>query len=257
MKKNIWLLSTGMLITILLCSVRNKFTTIYLIGDSTVCDQDIKRYPVTGWGTPFADYFNNEVVVKNHAKGGRSTRTFLEENRWQPIVNALNPGDYVMIQFGHNDEAKEPQYAARYTSVPDYKRNLNKFIHETRAKGAFPILITPVSRRSFKAGIAQPTHQDYTAAVLALGEEQAVPVVDLDAKSREQYQLLGESKSKWLFMELDSAEHPIYPLGRHDNTHFNDYGARVMAEIVLKEIKSLKLPLANSIVKGNKARTVR
>jgi lysophospholipase L1-like esterase len=232
-------------------AARPSMTKIYLIGDSTVCDQDIKRYPVTGWGTPFANYFIKAVKVDNRAKGGRSTRTFLEENRWQPIVDSLRPGDYVIMQFGHNDEAREPQYAARYTAIPDYKKNLVKFITESRAKQAYPILVTPVSRRVFKAQQAQETHTGYTAAVFEVGKQYQVPVIDLDKKSRELYQQMGETKSKLLFMELDSAEHPVYPLGRHDNTHFNDYGARIMAEMVLNEIQSQHLPLAQLIVNGN------
>ena len=235
------------ILSILLLSHREKSMTVFLIGDSTVCDQDIKRYPVTGWGTPFADYFNENVKIENHARGGRSTRTFIEENRWKPIVERLKPEDYVFIQFGHNDEAKEPQYAARYTPVPDYKKNLIGFITDARSKGALPVLVTPVSRRVFKKGIAQETHAEYSAAVLEVGEEYQVPVIDLDKKSRLLYNQMGEVKSKWLFMELDSAEHPIYPLGRHDNTHFNDYGARLIAEIVLRDIKSLDLPLASKI----------
>lgn len=230
--------------------------TIYLIGDSTVCDQPIDRYPVTGWGTPFANYFDSSVKVDNRAKGGRSSRTFLEENRWQPIVDSLKHGDHVFIQFGHNDEAKEPQYAARYTPVPDYKKNLIKFITETRKKNAVPILVTPVSRRVFKKDIAQETHTEYTAAVFEIGKQFNVPVIDLDKKSRDLYQQMGERDSKLLFMELDSAEHPIYPMGRHDNTHFNDYGARIMAQYVLNDVKTQKLPLSERITKGKNTSTV-
>jgi len=251
-RKNRTYLLLSMCIFMLLTAAKDPVITVYLIGDSTVCDQDIKRYPVTGWGTPFADYLMNNVQVKNHAKGGRSTRTFIEENRWQPVADSLKAGDYVLVQFGHNDEAKEPQYAARYTSVPDYKRNLIRFINETRAKNAYPILVTPVSRRVFKLGKAQETHVAYTAAVIELGKEFQVPVIDLDRKSRLLYDQLGELKSKRLFMELDSAEHPIYPLGRSDNTHFNDYGARIIAEIVLNEIKVQQLPLANHVVNSHK-----
>jgi len=233
--------------------LKNK---VYLIGDSTVCDQPIDRYPVTGWGTPFANYFDKTITVDNRARGGRSSRTFLEENRWQPIVDSLKPGDFVLMQFGHNDEAKEPEYAARYTSVPDYKKNLTKFINETRSKQAFPILVTPVSRRVFKGGQAQETHAEYTAAVFEVGKQLNVPVIDLDKKSRELYQQMGEEDSKLLFMELDSAEHPIYPKGRHDNTHFTDYGARIMAQFVLNDIKAQHLPLADRIVNGTNASTV-
>jgi len=206
---------------------------------------------------PFANYFDKTVTIDNRAKGGRSTRTFLAENRWQPIADSLKAGDYVFIQFGHNDEAKEPQYADRYTPLPDYKVNLIKFITETEAKKAVPVLITPVSRRNFdKDGNAKETHIEYTKAVFEVGAQYHVPVIDLDKKSREMYQQMGAIKSKILFMELDSAEHPNYPVGRHDNTHFNEYGARKLAEIVLNDMKAQHLPLADRIVKGQNAATV-
>lgn len=237
---------------LLICGYKFKDTgktTIYLIGDSTMCTQPLARYPVTGWGTPFANYFSNDIRIDNRAKGGRSTRTFLGENRWQPIADSLKKGDYVFIQFGHNDEAKEPQYAARYTSVDQYIINLTKFISESRAHQAIPVLVTPVSRRVFdKKGSAQETHKEYTSAVFYVGRQLNVPVIDLDKSSRELYQQLGEQYSKVLFMELDSAEHPIYPKGQHDNTHFNDYGARRIAELVLKDIKNLQIPIYDKIV---------
>lgn len=228
-----------------------------MIGDSTMCDYPIRQRPVTGWGMPFANYFDNTVTVDNRARGGRSTRTFLSEKRWQPIADSLNEGDYVFIQFGHNDEAKEPQYADRYTPVPDYKTNLIQFITETRAKHATPVLVTPVSRRNFdKDGNAKETHVEYTKAVFEIGEQYKVPVIDLDKQSREMYQKMGPTDAKLLFMELDSAEHPNYPVGRHDNTHFNEFGARKMAEIVLNEIKAQHLELADRIVKGQNKSTV-
>jgi len=228
---------------------------VYLIGDSTMCLYTAKQFPINGWGMPFANYFDKDVTIDNRARGGRSTRTFLAENRWQPIADSLKAGDYVLMQFGHNDEGPPPQYADRYTPVPDYKVNLIKFITETRAKNAIPILITPVSRRNFdKDGNAKETHIPYTKAVFEIGEEYKVPVIDLDKISREYYQQLGPVRSKLLFMELDSAEHPNYPLGRHDNTHFNEYGARKMAQIVLAELKAQHIPLADHIVVGaNKA----
>src|SRR3954453_23452871 len=97
---------------------------IWMIGDSTMCLYEPSRGPITGWGMPFANYLDSTVIVNNRARGGRSTRTFIEEKRWQAVSDSINEGDWVLIQFGHNDEAKEPQYAARYTSVPDYKTNL-------------------------------------------------------------------------------------------------------------------------------------
>lgn len=98
---------------------QKKKIKMYMIGDSTMCQYDIKRVPLTGWGIPFKNYFDSCVVIDNRAGGGTSTRTSISENRWQPIVENLNEGDYVLIQFGHNDEAKEKKYKNRYMPVPE------------------------------------------------------------------------------------------------------------------------------------------
>ena len=129
-----------------------KHVTIWMIGDSTMCQYDSSRFPLTGWGMPFAEYFDSSVTIENKARGGRSTRTFISENRWQPIVDNLKAGDYVFIQFGHNDEAKN--YPDRYTTPEDYKTNLIKFVAESREKKAIPVLITPVSRLKFDGATA-------------------------------------------------------------------------------------------------------
>ncbi len=199
---------------------------------------------------PFVYFFDSSVVIDNRVRGGRSTRTFLSENRWQPITDSLQEGDYVFMQFGHNDEAKEPQYAARYTPVPDYKTNLVKFITETRAKKATPVIVTPVTRMKFdKDGRQQETHIEYTAACYEIATQYNVPLIDLDKKSRELLQQFGADNAKVLFMQLDPGEHPNYPEGQKDNTHFNEFGARKIAELVLSGIKDLHLELADRIVK--------
>src|SRR5690242_2002161 len=120
----------------ILCSFsfQQKKITVYLIGDSTIAIKEKKAYPETGWGMPFVNFFDSTVVVDNRAKNGRSTRTFISENRWQPIVDQLKEGDYVIIQFGHNDESKEK--TDRYTTPDEYKKNLVKFIEETQSKKA-------------------------------------------------------------------------------------------------------------------------
>ena len=229
---------------------QKKRIKVYLIGDSTMCDYDLKRAPLTGWGMPFKNYFDSSVVIDNRAKGGRSTRTFISENRWQPVTDSLNEGDYVLIQFGHNDEAKEEKYKDRYTPVPDYKNNLIKFITETRAKKAIPVLITPVSRLRFdKAGKQEETHAEYTAACYEVAKQYNVPLIDLDKKSRELFQQLGPENAKLLFMQLEPGENPSYPDGQKDNTHFNAYGARRIAELVLQLIQELHLELADRITK--------
>lgn len=135
--------------------------------------------------------------------------------------------------------------------MPDYKSNLIKFINEARAKKTTPVLITPVTRMRFdKAGNIQETHKDYTAAVIETGLKYNVPVIDLDRMSRELLQEMGPEHSRLLFMQLDSLAHPNYPHGQKDNTHFNEYGARRMAELVLSAIKELNLELSRHIIEA-------
>lgn len=230
-------------------SDKKKKIKIWMIGDSTMCNYESNRAPLTGWGMPFVYFFDSTVTIDNRARGGRSTRTFISEGRWQPIADSMQEGDYVLIQFGHNDEAKEERYKDRYTPVPDYKTNLIKFITETRSKKAIPVLITPVTRMRFDAaGKIQETHVEYSAAVWEVGKQYDVPVIDLDAKSRDLLQQFGPVQSKLLFMQLDSLEHPNYPNGQKDNTHFNDYGARLIAQLVLAEIKKQVPGLASHII---------
>jgi len=225
----------------------NDPITVYLIGDSTIADKGPSVYPETGWGTSFKTFFDSTVVVENHAKNGRSTRTFISENRWQPIADKLKAGDYVFMQFGHNDEAKDK--VDRYTPPDDYKRNLRKFISETRAKKANPVLLTPVTRRKFVDGKIQETHAVYSALVHEVAKSENVPLIDLDEKSKALLQQFGEEQSKLLFLQLEPGEHPNYPDGKNDNTHFSEMGARKIAQLVLAEVKNQKLELANRVVK--------
>ena len=238
----------ALLLTAMSFAVPGKKTTIYLIGDSTCAVKEEKAYPETGWGMPFVYFFDSTVTVDNRAKNGRSTRTFISENRWQPVSEQLNEGDYVFMQFGHNDESKEK--VDRYTPPADYKKNLTLFISETKAKKAIPVLLTPVSRRKFdKTGKAIETHAEYTALVKEVALETGVPLIDLDSESIQLFQQLGDSTSKLLFNQLEPGEHPNYPAGVKDNTHFNELGARKIAQIVLRDIVALKLDLASHIVK--------
>jgi lysophospholipase L1-like esterase len=231
---------------LLLPGTGQKKITVYLIGDSTMANKAVSAYPETGWGMPFAAMFDSTVVVDNRAKNGRSTRTFISEDLWQPVADNLQPGDYVFIQFGHNDESKEK--VDRYTSPEDYKKNLIKFLSEARAKRSNPILLTPVTRRRFKEGKIQETHPGYSELVLEVAKEQNVPVIDLDKLSRNLLEEFGEEQSKLLFLQLQPGEHPNYPNGKDDNTHFNELGARKMAQIVLQEVRRLDLELAHRIV---------
>ncbi len=223
-----------------------KKITIWLAGDSTISIKETKAYPETGWGMPFVHFFDSTVSVKNIAKNGRSTRTFIAEKLWESIEKNLQEGDYVFIQFGHNDESKEK--VDRYTTPEEYKSNLLKFVNETRTKKANPVLLTPVSRRKFKDTLQIPTHEIYSALVKEVAKEQNVPLIDLDAKSMSLYQQFGSENSKLLFLQLKPGEHPNYPEGKTDNTHFNELGARLIAQLVLSGIRELKLELADRII---------
>jgi lysophospholipase L1-like esterase len=241
---------SGILLIAMMISAYNTIPekiTVYLIGDSTMSIKEIKAYPETGWGMAFVHFFDTTVIVENHAKNGRSTRTFISENRWTPIAAKLKKGDYVFIQFGHNDESKEK--TDRYATPEQYVLNLNRFIDESIAKGATPVLLTPVSRRKFVNGMAQETHTEYSALVRKVAADKNVEFIDLDKLSLDLYQKMGEEKSKLMFLQLEAGEHPNYPAGKIDNTHFNELGARLIAQVVLAEIKKSKLELANRIVK--------
>jgi lysophospholipase L1-like esterase len=220
--------------------------TVWLIGDSTMANKEVKAYPETGWGMPFSHFFDSTVIVDNRAKNGRSTKSFIEEGLWKPVVENLQEGDYVLIQFGHNDEGKEK--VGRYTTPDEFKANLVRYITESRNRKAIPILITPVARRKFDAeGKIQETHPVYSDVVRTVATENNVPLIDLDAKSQQMLQQFGPEASKYFFNYLAAGENPNYPDGRQDDTHFSELGARRMAEIVLQEIRNNKLGLADHI----------
>ncbi|UOQ74184.1 rhamnogalacturonan acetylesterase [Hymenobacter cellulosilyticus] len=238
--KRLWPLAVLLLLSF--AGAPPKKIKLYLIGDSTIAQKVKQTFPETGWGMPLPTFFDSTVVVDNRAQNGRSTRTFLAENRWQPIVDALQEGDYVFIQFGHNDESEA--HPDRYTSPADFRQNLRKFVTETRAKKGYPVLITPVTRRKFdKEGKQQETHAPYTTATVDVARELKVPLIDLDKMSRELLQKYGVENSKLLFLQLEPGDHPNYPYGRNDNTHFSELGARKMAQLVMSQVVAQKLPL--------------
>jgi lysophospholipase L1-like esterase len=220
-----------------------KKTKLFMIGDSTMANKIGQVFPETGWGMPLATFFDTAaVVIDNRAQNGRSTRTFLAENRWQPIVDALQPGDYVFIQFGHNDEADN--YPDRYTSPEDYRKNLGKFVAETRSKKGNPVLLTPITRRRFdKEGHIMETHVAYSKVTTEVAAQYKVPLIDLDKMSRELVQQYGVDKSLLLYLELAPGDHPNYPYGHHDNTHFTELGARKMAQLAVSQVIAQKLPI--------------
>lgn len=239
-------LLAGALVLLSLAQPAKKKIKIFLAGDSTMSIKETKAYPETGWGMPFVQFWDSTVTVVNRAKNGRSTKTFLSEGLWKSIYDEAGQGDYVIIQFGHNDES--PEKKERYATPDTFKMNLTRFITETREKKATPILFTPVSRRKFdKSGTAVPTHEQYSALVKEVAKETGVLLIDLDEKSRTLYQQFGEENSKLLFLQLQPGEHPNYPEGKTDNTHFTELGARLIAQLILKELKTLNIELTERI----------
>jgi len=222
--------------------------TVWLIGDSTMSNKEIKAYPETGWGMPFAYFFDSTVVVDNRARNGRSTKSFIAEGRWDAAFGSMKEGDYVFIQFGHNDEVPTK---GSYTPEDQFEANLIRFIHDVRSVKANPVLITPVARRKFDAsGNIQETHAVYAAIVRRVAAAQGVPLIDLDKESQALLQQLGPENSKFLYNYLVPGENPNYPEGREDDTHFNELGARRMAEIVLANVRGLRPGLGDHIVAG-------
>jgi lysophospholipase L1-like esterase len=214
-----------------------KKIKIFLAGDSTMSIKSEKNYPETGWGMPFIHFWNEHLTVVNKAKNGRSTKTFLSEGLWKQIMDEATAGDYVFIQFGHNDEVKSKVNS--YTTPEEFSANLKKYIVDAREKKMNPVLMTPVARRKFDAtGKIEQTHQEYSALVRKVATEEKLLFIDLDTPSMQLYQQFGVEQSKLLFCQLKPGEHPNDPDGKEDNTHFNELGARLIAQLVLKEIRS-------------------
>lgn len=240
--------SSCILFSIVLLSFvpRQEKKIMYLVGDSTCANKESKAFPETGWGMPFSYFFDSTVQVDNRAMNGRSTKSFMVEGRWKSVTDQLNEGDYVLIQFGHNDEV---QTKATSTKPGEFADNLKKYISETRAKKAIPILITPVARRKFDTnGKVVDTHEQYSEIVRSVAAKHNVHFIDLDKLSQELLQGAGVEMSKLYFNHLQPNEHPNYPEGKQDDTHFNELGARKIAQLVLAEIKKLNVDLSERII---------
>jgi lysophospholipase L1-like esterase len=227
-------------------------TVVYLAGDSTLAQKAPDKRPETGWGEYLQSQFSNSKVrIDNHAQNGRSTKSFIDEGLWQTIVERLRKGDYVFIEFGHNDEKKEDP--KRYADArSDYRNNLIRFVRDVRGKNAFPVLLTPVVRRRFNEnGEFFDTHGEYPAVVREVAAEYKVPLIDMHRKSEALVRNLGVEDSKKLFLILKKGEHPNYPDGIEDNTHFCAFGAEQMARLAADEIRETKIDLAKYLVRDD------
>jgi lysophospholipase L1-like esterase len=222
--------------------------TIWLCGDSTMSIKEKKAYPENGWGMPFVYFWDSTVRVENLAKNGRSTSSFRNEGLWKKVMDEGREGDYVFIQFGHNDEVPTKK---TYTTEAEFRNNLKQYVFEARSKKAIPILLTPMARRSFDSstGKVRGTHDVYSQIVRVVANEERVVLFDMDKITQQLYQQMGVENSRLLFNHLKPDEHPNYPGGKEDNTHFNELGARMAAQLVLDEIKKQVPELAGKMIK--------
>lgn len=231
---------------------------VFLIGDSTVADYTIyddyrtKRYPITGWGQVFQAFMSRDslirirniiktdsVLVVDSARGGRSTQTFFEEGRWASIYKSLQPKDVVLIQFGHNDAAKDKP--ERYVTVQGYKEYLRLYVNQTREKGAIPFLITPVNRNyPWVDGKLTSVHGEYPDAVRQVAKELEVRLIDLTQLSCDFFTSKGqEYVTSHYFMNFPAGTFEAYPAGQKDNTHFQPEGAVEVARMVFEALQKI------------------
>lgn len=243
--------------------------TVFMIGDSTMANKDTTGgKQERGWGMVLQQYFDNHVVVDNHAVNGRSSKSFINEGRWDKVLAKIKPGDYVFIQFGHNDEKPQPD---RHTDPGStFDDNLRKFVNDTRSKGGIPVLFNAVVRRNFALKVQKndddeklrnldaksgnnvlegdtlyDTHGDYRFSPANVAKEMGVVFIDANAITHELEQGLGREASKKLHMIFAPGEHPSLPNGRWDNTHYNIYGANQVAVLLIKAVGD-KIPQIKS-----------
>ena len=226
----------------------NDKIRIYLIGDSTMADKPVDGNPERGWGQMLPEFFTENVSIINHAVNGRSTKSFIDEGRWQAVFDTLEPGDYVMIQFGHNDQ--KDYDTTRYTAPNGaYKLNLVKFVQDSRAKKAIPILLTSIMRRRFdEKGQFYDTHGEYPEVVRHIADSMNVPLIDMHKLSRELIISKGEEGSKDIFLWVEPGKYAKFPEGKKDNTHFCENGARQMAKLTIHDLETQNLDLTNYVI---------
>ena len=216
---------------------------VHLVGDSTMTTYGARLHPRCGWGQMLAEKLGGRVDVLNRARPGRSSKSFRDQGHWEAVRAALAPGDYVVIQFGHNDaKSLDPE---RYTEPgTGYAEQLRAYVAETRGQGAEPILATSICRRSFdETGQWQATHGDYPAAMRRVAAEMNVPLVDLQAKTRTLLEELGPERSLLIYLHIVPGAYASHPEGASDDTHLSEMGAKKIAALFVEGLRELNHPL--------------
>ena len=213
----------------------SNIPVVYVCGDSTICDQPGENF--CSWGQMLPRFFNTGVVIANHGESGESLSSFIGEKRWDKVMSLIKPGDFMIVQMGHNDEKEKGPGVGALTT---FKADLKKFVADTRAKGATPLIVSPMERRNFNPdGTVRLSHGDYPEAFREVAKEDNVAFVDLTAKSIIFYQALGADKAYLAFAGTGE---------KRDATHHDNYGAYELAKIVTQGIRDEKLDLAKYIV---------
>ena len=210
----------------------DKTITIFVVGDSTAANKDTSGGKVErGWGQMFQNYFNkNFVVVDNHALNGRSSKSFIDEGHWAEVTKLIQKGDYVLIQFGHNDE--KDSEALHTDPGSTFDAYLTKYATETQKLGGIPVLLSPVVRRNWKNGVLTDTHGEYRKVAKSVADTLKINYIDANVITEKLESDLGEEGSKKLHMIYEPGEEPSLPNGSSDNTHYNIYGATTVAKLL-------------------------
>ena len=237
--------------TLLCFKPAHKKITIFSIGDSTMAWYDTEEsskknggqnYPLRGWMMAVPQFFNKEVEIHNAAISGISSKSFRDQGAWKKVIDEVKPGDYVFIQFGHNDE--KPDTTVHTEAGTSFHQNLINYITESRAKGAYPVLFTSIVRRKFNVnGKLEDTHGDYVTVVRQLAKETNVPLIDLNKKTSDLVESLGPEESKKLYLYIEPGAFTKLPEGKKDDTHLCEYGAYKFAELAVQGLKQLNLGL--------------
>jgi lysophospholipase L1-like esterase len=219
-----------------------ELPTVHLVGDSTMADRSTADgNPERGWGQLLPAFVREGVRVENHAVCGRSSRSFRDEGRWAVVLERLRPGDWVVIQFGHNDQKrKRPDLYTDPTG--DFRDFLSQYVREARGRGARPVLATSIYRRYFDGdGKPKNTLGKYPEGTRAVADSLEVPLVDLHTLTRSLLERKGVEGSKDLFLHFEPGESPYFPKGKRDNSHLSETGARTVAELFAREIARLEI----------------
>lgn len=219
---------------------------LHMAGDSTMADKkDTPPNLERGWGQMLKEFALAPDTVVNHAQNGRSSLSFISEGRWTRLLDGVAPGDFVIIQFGHNDEKQ--QDPKRFTAPRgQYRDNLLRFIHDVRGRGAEPILATSICRRKFDAqGRLVDTHGDYPVVTREVAAEAKVALLDMTVSTWQLFSRLGPDESKRLLMHVPAGKYPELPKGLQDDTHLNEEGGRIVARLALQELRAKLHPLAS------------